>query len=91
VVAQVHRLSDGQPQPANGEPNENLIKLLEELLERARAGDIIGIAGALSFPSPVGSILPVQSFRSGWNASASMAGALEDVKFRILRDMNHGD
>ncbi len=91
MPAQVVRIRDGYTQPTGTEPNEDLVKFLEELLERARSGDIVGVAGAASSPSPVGSIQPIESFRCGWNVSTGMVGALEDVKFRILRDLNDGD
>lgn len=88
MTAQVHRIGDGHPQPSGGEPNEELVELLEELLEKARSGEILGIAGAAAYPSPVGTIMPVGSFRSGWSSSVAMAGALENVKYRILRSLN---
>lgn len=91
MPAQVHRISDGHTQPAGGEPDENLVEFLEELLEKARSGEIIGLAGAASYPSPVGSIMPTESFRIGWNASVAMVGSLEDVKYRILRSLNDGN
>lgn len=91
MTAKVHRICDGHTQPSGGEPDENLVEFLENLLERARAGDVIGVAAAVALPSPVGSIMPVESFRVGWNASAAMVGALEDVKYRILRSLNDDD
>lgn len=91
MPAQVHRLCDGHVQPTGTEPEEGLVEFLEELLEKARSGEIVGLAGAASYPSPVGTIMPVESFRVGWNASVSMVGALEDVKHRILRNLDNGD
>jgi hypothetical protein len=88
MPAQVVRIRDGYVQPTGTEPDEDLVKFLEELLERARSGDIVGVAGAASAPSPVGSVQPTESFRAGWSISVGMVGALEDVKYRILRDMN---
>lgn len=91
MTAQVHRITDGDIQPSGGEPNENLVEFLEELLEKARSGEIIGIAGGAMHPSPVGSIMVTSNFRCGWNSSIAMVGTLEDVKYRILRDLNNDD
>ncbi len=91
MPAQVHRIQDGFIQPTGREPNEDLVSYLEELLEKARSGEIIGIAGGVSYPSPVGFMLPCEGFRAGWSASTTMVGTLDEVKFRILRSMNDDD
>ncbi|MET4187599.1 hypothetical protein ABIB86_000452 [Bradyrhizobium sp. JR1.7] len=39
-----------EPDPPNGEVNSVAVKAIEELLEKARAGEVIGIAYALQHP-----------------------------------------
>jgi hypothetical protein len=59
------------PEPKPGEPNQEIIDLLERVLEEARAGKIEGIAIAtVEFPSRMGSM---------WNAGPSWLKLLGSV------------
>lgn len=65
---------DGQP-----EPDESVIKILEDLLERARAGDAIGIAAVYTTPDEISAYC-----LGGWVGSYSMIGAVETMKGRLV-------
>ena len=74
--------------PVKGESNANLVTFLEEVLEKARSGWIVGMAGSCAYPSSFGTIMPADSFKVGWTDSFAVIGGLEDAKFLILRRLN---
>ena len=69
----------GEFKPQQPEVNERLIEELERLLEAARAGEIIGMAGSYLHPEKGASY----SF-AGVVGSYSLIGGLECAKERLL-------
>jgi hypothetical protein len=66
--------------PPAAEPNSNVVEELERLLEAARAGEIVGLAGAYVHRDKV-----VSYSYAGAVASYSMLGGLDCLKERLLR------
>jgi hypothetical protein len=56
------------------------------LLEQAKSGAIVGIAGAVAFPSVEGYCLPASTFSAGFCVSEAVVGSLERIKYSLLRD-----
>ena len=74
----------GSITPVDKQPVAVVVELLEEMLEAARAGDIvaIGIAAAMSDGRPrKGKALPVRSYTVHENA---LVAAVGDLQFEIL-------
>jgi hypothetical protein len=71
-----------------GTISEHLVESLELLLEQARSGEIVGMAGVVTYPSKVGYVLPASDFCVGYTDSYAAVGALEDTKFQMLQRMN---
>ena len=69
----------GEYQPPSNEPNERLVEEIERLLEMARSGDIVGMAGTYLHRDKGASY----SF-AGIVGSYSLIGGLECVKTRLL-------
>lgn len=65
--------------PPSAEPNSTVIEELERLLEAARAGEILGMAGAYIHKDKV-----VSYSYAGAVASYGMLGGLDCVKQRLL-------
>ncbi len=70
----------GQYAPPSPEPNATVIEELERLLEAARAGEILGLAGAYVHRDKV-----ISYSYAGAVASYGMLGGLDCVKERLLR------
>ncbi|VFU07299.1 conserved hypothetical protein [Methylocella tundrae] len=70
----------GQFTPPSSEPNATVIEELERLLEAARSGEILGLAGAYVHKDKV-----VSYSYAGAVASYGMLGGLDCVKERLLR------
>lgn len=70
-----------------GMPNQNLVEFLDEVLEKARSGEIVGMAGTMGYSSKEGYVLVSSPFYVGFAASHSMIGALERVKYDLIREM----
>jgi hypothetical protein len=70
----------GEFTPPTSEPNSTVVEELERLLEAARAGEILGLAGAYVHRDKV-----VSYSYAGAVASYGMLGGLDCVKERLLR------
>ena len=75
----------GEAIAAPGTVSSELVKFLEETLEKARSGEVVGISGALTSPSSDGYVLPADDFCAGYCDSTAAIGALEYAKFLMLR------
>lgn len=63
------------------EPVEYLVKTLEDLLEMARSGELVGISAVCSYFDGTG-----QTVRSGKNNPASVVGRLNILAFELMRE-----
>ncbi len=63
----------------NGEPDLEVVRLLELLLERAQSGNVIGCCVAVAHPNGI-----VDSFEAGNYNDVTMAGVLEVCKFAVI-------
>jgi len=79
MAAEVVSLNGALALP-EAKPNESLVRELERLLEAARAGEIVGIAGAYQHQNR----LITYSF-AGHIGGYGMLGGLDCVKERLLR------
>lgn len=70
----------GEFTPPTYEPNSTVVEELERLLEAARAGEILGLAGAYVHRDKV-----ISYSYAGAVASYGMLGGLDCVKERLLR------
>lgn len=70
----------GQFTAPRTQPNQPVVQELERLLEAARAGDIVGLAGTYVHKDKV-----VTYSYAGAVASYGMIGGLDCVKERLLR------
>lgn len=72
----------GEPLQADGkvEPNQAAIKALESLLERAKRGEITGVAGAVRLETG-----NTEWHCSGWLGGFSMVGALQCLLMHLTR------
>jgi hypothetical protein len=77
VVSLVGPMASAQPE---GQPNATVIEELERLLEAARAGEIIGLAGSYVHRDKV----VTYSF-AGIVGSYGLIGGLDCVKERLIR------
>jgi len=68
---------------AKTECNEMVVKRLEELLEKARSGEIVGIAGAMLLGDS-----DIKWFWSGAFDPYQTVGCLEELKAEILKMVN---
>lgn len=68
--------------------NENLVKFLEDSLEKAKSGEIIGMVGAIVYPSGTGYVMPSNWFVSGDRDCFSALGALEMAKHCLVEEMS---
>lgn len=84
MTAEVRAINGGEI-ALPGNPLESVIECLEELLVRARAGEITGIAGGYTCPSGEGWVQKASSFEAGHIYGNALVGSLESVKYRILR------
>lgn len=78
-------LINGEVHVTPGDPVASVVSVLEDLLQRAKAGEIVGIVGAQVYPSVSGYLLPASNFWGGFSDSTAAIGALEDAKFRMLQ------
>lgn len=76
---------NGSPLPEPGQPSEQLVAFLEDQIERAKAGEIVGFAGAV-LNKDRGATFWVVGFTGGF----SMVGALECAQ-RHLAKIAAGD
>ena len=70
----------GDYSPEAVQPNDTVVKELERLLEAARAGQLVGIAGAYLHRDKI-----VSYSYAGVAAGYSVLGGLECLKERLLR------
>lgn len=70
-----------------GKVSENLIEFLEDCLQRARSGDIVGMTGAICYPSTVGFVQAAGTFSVGFTGGYATIGGLEAVKLSLLMDL----
>lgn len=87
MTAEVRAINGGEV-ALPGEPSEGVIECLEDLLARARAGEITGLAGAYTVATGEGWIQRASSYEAGHAYGHAMVGALESVKYRLLREAN---
>lgn len=73
------RTTKGPETPA-GAPVESVVRELEQLLEAARKGEIIGFAGAYQYPSRI-----VGYSFAGAVQGYAMLGGLECVRMRLAQ------
>jgi hypothetical protein len=66
--------------PPPGEINENVVSELEDLLEQARAGEIVGIAYALEHPGKT------TSFQRAGFCTRGLLGAVTLLQAQICRN-----
>lgn len=71
---------DGEPVPMAREPNAACIRALEDLLERARSGEVQGFAGATLDADQCASW-----HAAGFVGSFGMLGALEVTKAHLMQ------
>jgi len=69
-----------EPDPPKGEVNAALVKELEQLLDRARSGEVVGIAIALQHPERLTSF-----YRVGF-MSRAILGALVLLQTQMATD-----
>ena len=69
----------GEYQPPNNEPNDRLVQEIERLLDMARSGEIVGMAGTYLHKDKGASY----SF-AGIVGSYGLVGGLECAKARLL-------
>lgn len=66
---------------------QDLVEFLEDALEKAKSGEIIGMSGVMVHPSTVGAVRCSTWFvRGDWD-SHSAVGGLEVAKARIVKEM----
>lgn len=87
MAAKVVSIS-GANVPVPGTISDSLVDFLEESLEKALSGEIVGMAGAVVYPSENGYSGSAGSFSMGFSNSYASIGALEDAKFKILKDLD---
>jgi len=80
-------LFNGMPVPVPGTVSKNLVKWLEDMLERARSGEIVGMVAAYEYPSVAGTIRPAGYSVVGYVDSYSIVGAIETAKYGMLQRM----
>ncbi len=76
MSADVVKITGGYALPVPGEPVQNCIEVLEEALEQARAGDIVGVVIVRVYPAAHGYIMPADISRGGWFKTYAAVGAL---------------
>ncbi|MGO1160434.1 hypothetical protein ACTOV4_00580 [Brucella sp. C7-11G] len=72
---------DGNEVKDGREPVEYLVKTLEDLLEMARSGELVGISAVCSYFDGSG-----QTVRSGRNDTAPVVGRLNILAFDLMRE-----
>ncbi len=87
--AKVVRFDGEGPLPVPGEPVQNVVEVLEELLEMAKSGEIVGIIGAQVYTSKEGYLRPASNFHGGYVDSSITAGALQMALWEMFERMNH--
>lgn len=90
MAAEVSAINGGRI-AVPGEPSENLVQCLEDLLARARAGEITGIAGAYTTATGRGWVQSSASFEAGHAYGFSLIGALETIKQRVVMGCLEGE
>ena len=83
--SEVVYLFNGMPVPVPGTVSENLVRWLEDMLERAKSGEIVGMVAAYEYPSASGTIRPASYSVVGYVDSYSIVGALECAKQEMVR------
>lgn len=74
--AKVHAIFGGSP---SGHPDEEIIGRIEELLERAKKGEIASIAYALTDPG--------QTLENGWVGQQGTTRAMQASVMRLAHDI----
>lgn len=87
-MPKVVRIDNKDEVPTAGEPCDNVVSLLEDLLQAARSGEIVGVAGVRVYPGKEGYLRTASGFWGGYCDSYSSVGGLDDVKFCMLKRMN---
>lgn len=67
--------------------SQSLVEFLEDLLERAKSGAVVGVAGTMVYPSQHGYVGVAGDFDVGYTSCFAAVGALESVKMHILKDV----
>jgi hypothetical protein len=80
MSAQVVNLRGAPVEPETAAPNETLVQELERLLEAARAGQIVGMAGIYRHRD-----LAVTYSYAGGVGGFALIGALDCLKDRLVR------
>lgn len=70
-----------------GDPSEDVVECLEDLLARARAGEITGIAGAYTTATGEGWVQRASSYEAGHAYGYALVGALEHIKAQVMEDV----
>lgn len=83
-MSEVVSLRSGAPIAHPGKPDESVIKAVEELLERVRAGEVIGVAFAATYAD-----LASMNHAVG-RCTRAMVGGLFAVMSRVSRDLDEG-
>jgi hypothetical protein len=79
--AKVVSLRGGEIIPP-GEPRPNVIALAEQILERAKSGDLMGLSAVLYHSDDT------HSMRSEGRVTYATVGTFERLKHLLLRDMD---
>lgn len=75
------RLADVIQLPRKGQPDDDVVKILEGLLEEARKGAIVGFAGAVHYGGPVYGYMGTGSLVA--NPELGLAAATR-LKFKFI-------
>ena len=70
----------GEPIPEPGKPVPELVEHLEKLLERARSGEVTGVAYAVLYRDDLTSFCPVGRIRR------SLLGALTMLQYALCKE-----
>ena len=87
MAAEVVSIAYGDAVPSAGTVSDNLIEFLEDCLQRAKSGEIVGMVGAMAYPAKVGYIQSAGTFIVGYSGAFATIGALEVVKMNIAADL----
>lgn len=72
-------IHNGRPLPEPGKPNDACVRELEKLLDQARAGEVVGLAGGILYADRAAGFCLI-----GDCGGYSQLGALEVVRKRLL-------
>lgn len=87
MAAEVVSIFHGDTVPSTGTVSDNLVEFLEDCLQRAKSGEIVGLVGAMVYPAKVGYVQSAGTFIVGYSGAFATIGALEVVKMNIAADL----